>query len=144
MDKEYSPADICKWFNIPRTTLFRWEEEGRIPLVKRGKKRRRIYEDKHLRAISSIILNNISADIKNSAEQDSPTFSIETQEKLYRARFFSGFDVEHNIQQLAGLARIHDLSADTINILAIYGLNLPVGDPIRRMIWELFLVNDSK
>jgi len=54
LDRErvYSPAEICKMFNISKTTLFRWEQEDWFPRVGRSLGGERQYTWEHIQAIS--------------------------------------------------------------------------------------------
>ncbi|MFZ1792745.1 MAG: hypothetical protein WAU96_04915, partial [Anaerolineae bacterium] len=50
----FSPVDIEKWFGISRTTLFRWENENRIPEPSKDKNGARMYERRHLIRIAEV------------------------------------------------------------------------------------------
>src|SRR5207248_930785 len=62
----FSPADICQWFEIPRTTLFRWEDTGLIPRTHRGLRGERVYDRRHLHAIAAIVRQKTREEISNS------------------------------------------------------------------------------
>lgn len=48
---EYTPADICRCFGVPRTTLLRWEADGTIPRVPRDRDGNRVYSQKHFERV---------------------------------------------------------------------------------------------
>src|SRR6185369_6304367 len=105
-DEQFTPAEICSWFNIPRTTLFRWEQLGEIPKTDRGSKEERIYRRDHLRVISRILRKKIEEEIRSSLKHNpnADYFPLELQERLYRTEFFGGTDPQDGLLQLQGLA----------------------------------------
>jgi transposase-like protein len=54
MDKRvgYSPVELCRLFDISKSTLLRWEEEGTLGPVERDAHGQRCYSHEHLRTIS--------------------------------------------------------------------------------------------
>lgn len=54
MNKVYSSSEICDLFGISKSTLFRWEDQGDIPPVKRDINDYRQYTDQHVDAISKL------------------------------------------------------------------------------------------
>lgn len=53
--KTYKTKDICSLYDISRVTLFRWEAEGLITGVERDWRGWRVYHQKNLEEIESII-----------------------------------------------------------------------------------------
>ena len=51
-DRSYSPADICAIFNIAKSTLFRWEQDGFVDRIPRDLRDRRVYKKSHLGSIA--------------------------------------------------------------------------------------------
>ena len=52
--KTYSSSEICDLFGISKTTLFRWEEDEKIPSVPRDLSDYRTYTKEHIQAISKL------------------------------------------------------------------------------------------
>jgi DNA-binding transcriptional MerR regulator len=53
--KKLKTKEICKLYDISRSTLFRWETEGLITGVERDWRGWRLYHDKNLKEIEKII-----------------------------------------------------------------------------------------
>ena len=66
----YSPAEICEIFDISKSTLFRWEEEELIPVVRRDRHHQRQYERAHLKAISDRQKQVLKKRFDSAAELD--------------------------------------------------------------------------
>lgn len=72
-ERVYSPNDICKMFNISKSTLFRWEQEEWFPRVSRDLRGQRQYTQAHIQAISEKQKEQLSkqfgraADVENNA-----------------------------------------------------------------------------
>jgi len=56
----YAPHEICDYFQIPRTTLFRWEKDGKIPTVLRDKEGNRIYSRRQFELIAKKVATRLS------------------------------------------------------------------------------------
>jgi len=54
-DARYKTQDICDLFDISKATLFRWEREGLISSVGRDWRNWRLYSEKNLQEIKSIM-----------------------------------------------------------------------------------------
>ena len=55
MENVSSPAQVCKKFGISKSTLFRWEAKGHIPVPDRNIRGERCYTPMHCRAIARFI-----------------------------------------------------------------------------------------
>ena len=55
MNDLHSPAQVCKRFGISKSTLFRWEADGLIPVPDRDLRGERRYTQAHCEAIARII-----------------------------------------------------------------------------------------
>jgi len=53
--EKFKTKDICKIYDISRSTLFRWESEGLITGVERDWRGWRLYHQKNLKEIERII-----------------------------------------------------------------------------------------
>jgi DNA-binding transcriptional MerR regulator len=58
MEKIYIPSQICEKFGIVKSTLFRWEREGLIPIPDRDLRGGRQYSQLHISAIGQYIQQN--------------------------------------------------------------------------------------
>jgi DNA-binding transcriptional MerR regulator len=140
-DRTYSPAEICEWFDIPRTTLFRWEDSGEVPRAERGPRGQRIYRQRHLRRIADVVRTKAHDEISLSERHDLEGPS-ELLERVYKAELFGSDDPKHGLEQLKGLATGRDLSPKTVRILVNEALGRPRGDDLRRQVWDLLLAYD--
>jgi DNA-binding transcriptional MerR regulator len=52
---KYKTQDICRLFDISKATLFRWEREGLISNVSRDWRNWRLYDDKNVQEIKTIM-----------------------------------------------------------------------------------------
>ena len=53
--EKFKTKDICKIYDISRSTLFRWESEGLITGVERDWRGWRLYHQKNLKEIEHIM-----------------------------------------------------------------------------------------
>jgi DNA-binding transcriptional MerR regulator len=53
--KKYKTKDICSIFDISKATLFRWEKDGLISNIGRDWRNWRLYSERTLSEIESII-----------------------------------------------------------------------------------------
>ena len=53
--RKFKTRDICKLYDISRSTLFRWETDGLITGVERDWRGWRLYHEKNLKEIEKII-----------------------------------------------------------------------------------------
>lgn len=139
----YSPGQVAEWFNISRSTLFRWEREGLIEKPDRGARGERIYHRYHLENISDFIKRKMRADIDRQFEEssDSPIPSMETLEQLYKLEAFCSDDPEHGLKQLKGLASGNGLSQATCNTLLEEIRIRPKGDAARSEMLRILLAD---
>lgn len=141
-EHKYSPAEICKWFDLHRTTLFRWETEGWISEPERDDKGQRVYRQRHLSEIANVIRRRCAEEEEQAFEHnpDGEFPRPRLQERLYRAEFFGEVDRRHGLQMLKSLAG--QLSENTIHALIENALQQPKGDPIRYGTWELLMAHE--
>ncbi len=140
--EEFSSAQLSKWFGIPRTNLFRWETEKRIPPTRRNNKGNRIYTQRHLTALFCCIRKQLTRHIEIIASTDGECPPPELLERLYRVEFFGGKH-RHGLEQLANLARSYRLTEETIATLMRFALSLPRGHKVRRMVFAKIGVLDK-
>lgn len=145
-EQTYSPAEICHRFDLPRTTLFRWEEQDEIPKpLRSGKKEERIYKREHFRRIAELVRKKIADEINSPSQYsvDKAYPPLDLAEKLYLLEIVSDSDPLHAVESLAALAKKHRLSEETLNSLLENAREKSLGDPVRRRILEL-LVEQEK
>lgn len=147
-NRKYSPAEICLWFGIPRTTLFRWEDLGDIPNATRGSKGERIYEQRHVKEIANIVRARISEEIDLAAKYHptSAPITFDLLERLDLVKFFSSNDddKERGLEALMGLARQKRFNPDTEGALFDEARRRPSEDIVRQKILELILFHDQQ
>lgn len=142
-DETYTPADICAWFSLARTTLFRWEAAGLIPKADR-RGTQRIYTRRHVAEIANQVREKLKKDLQTGAEHnpDSAIHGLDMQEQLYRLEFLAEEFPIDALLQLSALSRRQPLSAQTVDMLTRYALRLPSGHLIRLKVWRILLKND--
>lgn len=144
-NEQFTPAELCGWFNIPRTTLFRWEQLDEIPKAERGPKGERIYRREHVRRVVDLMRKKVEDEVR-SAIKHNPMGSYPTldmQERLYRLEFFGEKNPNDGLQQLQGLAKSKALSPQTVEALASRALSRPPQDKLRAKIWTVLALNDK-
>ena len=147
-DLKYSPAEICKWFGIPRTTLFRWENAGEIPNTDRGSKGERVYAQKHIKKIAELARARLSEEIDLAARYHpaSQAITLDFLERLGLIKFFSSRndDRDRGLEALEGLARQKRFSPETESALFEEAQRRPPEDKIRQRILQLILFHDQQ
>lgn len=141
----YSPADVCRYFDIPRSTLFRWEDKEEIPKAERGRRGERIYRQEQLIRIFEVFKERIKEEIDIVVRHESPDVCPPAgiMERYYLGEFFAGESPQHTLKMLMCLGEEgYELSNRTLRILAEEALNRPRRDSIRECIWELLLHYD--
>jgi hypothetical protein len=145
-ERTYSPAEICQRFDLPRTTLFRWEKLDEIPpAVRTGKKGERVYKEEHFRRIAALARKKIATEIgapsRYSADNAYPPLDL--AEKLYLLEIVSDSCPLHAVDSLAALGKKHQLSEKTLDSLLDTVRARKIDDPVTRKILEL-LVEQAK
>ncbi len=56
----YSPSEVCEAFDIAKSTLYRWERDGKIPPAPRKINGEREYKQTHIQEIAKIKLEELS------------------------------------------------------------------------------------
>jgi DNA-binding transcriptional MerR regulator len=156
-EQTYSPAEICRFFGLSRTTLFRWEDTGEIRAAERNGKNQRVYRTDHLRSIVEHLRKKIREAYDNYTveadrndlqdETSSEELGLEAQERLFRLEVMSDALGKENrfdgLKQLRGLLTRRPFSAETVEFLTEHARNKPVGDLERQEIWKLLAENDE-
>jgi len=106
----YSPAEICEMFGISKSTLFRWEQEGLLPPVRRALTGQREYTDEHVQAIST---KQLTTQFERAAVLEDAAGLASIQEALSLSKFV----YRGEIIGLYELAEYPKLSTNTIRQL---------------------------
>jgi DNA-binding transcriptional MerR regulator len=109
----FSPAEICEMFGISKTTLFRWEEEGKISPVLRKINKVREYTKQHIREIAQMQVENLNELYTHAAEVENKAQMKQVHENLTRIKILYLEDVTG----LFELSQQNNLSEDTIRDL---------------------------
>lgn len=153
-EREYTPADICRFFGLSRTTLFRWEDQGEITAAKRDKKGQRIYKREHLLAIAERVRNKLKEEIRNvyKYHPDDQYATLEMLEQLYRVELLQEQEPLEAIRNLRALVKrrrknhlsseapdepVELLHSETIDLLIEIARSRPRGDKVRKAVWDL-------
>jgi DNA-binding transcriptional MerR regulator len=142
----YSPADICQWLGIPRTTLFRWESQGQIPRALRNLKGERVYERHHLQQIAETVQGKVKQQLRIQIKSlDTLEESKALFEQHYVAKFLAAKEPEKPLalDDLKALATQRRLSPTLLQAINEEAMVRPVGDKVRSAIWELLLAQDK-
>lgn len=146
-ERTFSPAEICAWFDIPRTTLFRWEEDGLItPTERRGRRAERVYRRQHVAEILKLVRDKMRHEIDLAQRQDPYAAypPLDLLERLHLAEFFAGTDPLHALRQLAGLASKRALRSETLRWIVEVALSRERGDALRIEIWQFLVDYDGR
>jgi hypothetical protein len=135
----YTPVEICNWFDIARTTLFRWEDTGVIPKAGRGSGGERIYDREHLEKLREVVIKKMCEDCALLVRQnpDSLVMTEDMAERLYRIRFFSSPNPAGELHKLWQLSSAGKISKKTEELLVDYAKKLPFDDLLRARIYRM-------
>lgn len=153
-ERIYTPAEICAWFEITRTTLFRWEDSGEVPKAERGPQGERLYTKEHLQQIAKVVLRKMREDLELAVRQnpDSEVLTKGFLERLYKVEYF-GMNPERKenkpapasvLHTLEGSGKKFGLSDSTVDSLIDEARKRPRGDPKAIKIWRLLANYYSK
>ena len=110
---KYSPAEICKMFDISKTTLFRWEEEGKISQVVRKINKVREYSKVHVKEIAKMQVRSLTELYDKAVETENEGQMKQIHEGLTRIKILYLEDVTG----LYELAQQTSLSETTVREL---------------------------
>jgi hypothetical protein len=123
-------------FNISKSTLFRWEKEGLLPVVPRDISGQRQYSLEHIRAISKRQKQRLGKQFAHAIKAGSEGSILKISEALAIRKFLEG-----DITGIYELAELPEISTDTLRQLMQIGLDqFQPGDrtfcEIIRVLWE--------
>lgn len=125
----YSPAEVCELLGISRSTLFRWEAEGKIPPPDRDYLGNRQYTSEHVEALLRVL-------IERTAERKGPDFAKKQKLGEYlQLHSLYKFINSQDIIGLRELAEHESLASKTIHRLLQEALKYdPADDFFKRII----------
>ena len=135
-DHTYSTSEICAMFNISKSTLFRWEKEGQLPVVPRDISGQRQYTQVHISNISERQKQRLGKQFAHAIKAGSEANLIKISEALSMRKFLEG-----DLTGIYELAELQEISNDTLRQLMQIGLDqFQPGDrtfcEIIRVLWE--------
>jgi transcriptional regulator with XRE-family HTH domain len=139
MDKKnkiFSTAEICEMFGISKSTLFRWEREGKLPPISRDITGQRQYNQEHITAISEKQKKQLGKRYAHAIQAGNDASLLLISEAVAIRKFLEG-----DITGLYELAELPEVSHDTLKQLMQIGLEqYEPGDQtfceIIRVLWE--------
>jgi hypothetical protein len=135
-DQVYSTAEICEFFGISKSTLFRWERENMLPAIPRDISGQRIYTQEHILAISERQKKQLGKRFARAVEVGDESSLIRIQEAVALRKFLEG-----DVTGLYELEELSTVSNDTLKQIMHIGLDqYEPGDQafceIIRVLWE--------
>lgn len=130
-EQTYTPAQICKMFDISKSTLFRWEREGHIPPARRDWQGYRQYTSEHVQALLKRRVAKLM-----SGRNEGPA----TQKKLEQYTELASLQKFINQKDKLGLNELAEhefLSAETIHRLLQEAQRYDPADEVFGQIIEL-------
>ena len=135
-DQIYSTAEICEMFGISKSTLFRWEREGRLPPIARDISGQRQYDQRHINAVSEKQKKQLGKRYAHAIRAGNETSMRLISEAVAIRKFLEG-----DITGLYELAELPGVSTETLRKIMQIGLEqYEPGDrtfcEIIRVLWE--------
>ncbi|MGQ9595005.1 MAG: MerR family DNA-binding transcriptional regulator [Anaerolineae bacterium] len=116
-EKKYTPAQVCALFGISKSTLFRWEREGRITRPERGRRGERFYRRQEIVEIGRILFHQQVQQLARSETEPGVEQRMqELAEQISRMKFVA-FGNKSGLFELDEMARNRGLSEETVRAL---------------------------
>lgn len=116
-ERKYTPAEVCALFGISKSTLFRWEREGRISRPERGRRGERFYGRKQIAEIGKNLFHQqVKQLMKSEGEPGVEQRMRELAEQISRMKFVA-FGNKGGLFELDEMARNRGLSEETVRAL---------------------------
>lgn len=64
----YSPSEVCETFDIAKSTLYRWEQDGKISPAPRKLNGEREYSEDHIKKIAEIKRDVLSRELQRASQ----------------------------------------------------------------------------
>lgn len=139
-DTTYSPAQVAEMFNVSKSTLYRWEREGKLPRPARDLRGRQ-YGREELRVIAQLAeIEPLKRRIHQVYELDDPA-ATEALEDLAEKLSLDKFVMLHDLTGLYELAERPKLKSETIRRLLQEALQY---EPTDEVFKEIIRIIHSK
>jgi len=129
----FSPAEICEMFGIVKTTLFRWEADGKLSPVLRKINNEREYSKTHVKEIAHIQIEHLAQQYERASEMESQEQMRQIHETLtlYKVLYLE------DLTGLFELAQQDSLSDTTIRQLLQKASEISTDDRLFQEIIEV-------
>jgi hypothetical protein len=151
LENEITASDICLWFGLDRSTLFRWEKDGDIPKATRKEasgKSVRTYDKAQVKEIVTFLRKELKDEFDRAAENENleQMSSIDKriqQHKLFAYALDKGRSslLKLGIEGFAGIYK--PLKEDDEALLLELAKLIPRGTKERKFVWEVLAENES-
>lgn len=113
-ERQYTPAQVCDIFDISKSTLFRWERDGRIAPPDRDLHGQRLYSQEHMSEIGTFLYHKLYEQLAGAENEPGAQERLSSlQERMALAKFiYFG-----NIEGLYELAERDTISGETVQKL---------------------------
>jgi len=129
----YSPSEVCETFDIAKSTLYRWEQDGKIPPASRKLSGEREYSEDHIKKIAEIKRDMLTREYQRASQ----TEDIDRMKQIHEASSQIKALYLNDLTGLCELAEYGSLPNKTIKELLIKASNLEPKDQLFRGIVEL-------
>ncbi len=135
--EQYSPSEISSMFNISKSTLYRWEQEGKLSRVKKNLNGEREYTKNQVKEIAHIQIETLGRQYQRALTEE----DIERMRQIHETfSMIKAVYLEDNIG-FRELAEYNTLTENTIRQLLLKALTLSVNDTLFRGI--IFVLNNQ-
>lgn len=130
-DDVFTPAKVCEVFGISKSTLFRWEREGKIEAPARDRLGQRQYSQAHMSEIGKLLYSKLYEQAARAESEPGARERLNSlQEEIALAKFVYFGDIvglyelaeretlaHTTIQKLLGEAARREPSDDTFRLI---------------------------
>jgi predicted site-specific integrase-resolvase len=151
LENEYTAANICYWFGLDRSTLFRWEKDGDIPKATRKEasgKSVRTYDKAQVRKISAFLRKELKAEYARAVDNENLEQMSSTDKRIRQHELFAdALDKGRSSslkQHIEGFVSIYKPLSERDEALLIELVKrIPRGTEERKFVWEVLSENES-
>jgi len=138
--RKYTPVEVCEIFDVSKSSLFRWEEDGVIPPVGRDERNQRVYTHEHVEAISRRQTELLRKRYEAASNTEDQRALMEVSEANALRKFIAG-----NMTGLQEMERFPSLSPRTIRqLLRVASDEQGHSDELFRAVIKVLWVHTSK
>jgi DNA-binding transcriptional MerR regulator len=135
MSKTYTPAEVCERFDIAKSTLYRWEDEGHIPAPNRNLRGGRQYTEEDIEAIGRFVQMRRHRKRYAQALTEGNDNARSELERLGEQNALFKFVNLHDVTGLAELREYVPLQPETI--LQLLRTAIEQHDPRDSQFWKI-------